>query len=109
MYNIARGTTNAGSLTTNNGAKFGLGPLGTWEIVIYGQWDVESTSLAKVRFEGLSFQLVNYLGLPFKGPKLNLPTNGNRVADFKTTYLSDSFRISRGSSRKSFVFKRIEA
>lgn len=100
---------NAGSLITDNAAKFGLGPLGTWEIVIYGQWKVESPTLAKVGFEGMSFQLVNYLGLPIKGPKLNLPTNGNRVAEFETTYLSDSLRISRGSSKKIFVFKKVEA
>lgn len=50
-------------LRTSNAAMLGLGPLGDWEVVINGDWRIESDTLARVVFDGFSLQLVGLLGV----------------------------------------------
>jgi hypothetical protein len=49
-------------LLTANAARFGLGPMGEWEVCINGVWDVQDGSLAKVSFTNFTLQLVGMLG-----------------------------------------------
>lgn len=99
--------SSSGILATNNAAEFGLGPLGTWTVTICGTWAVRGPTLATVKFDRVILQLCGFLWLRFLGPSLEFATPSSRVAEFQTTYVSPSMRVSRGlASGGIFVFTK---
>ncbi|PSC74132.1 Alkylglycerol monooxygenase [Micractinium conductrix] len=98
----------ARQLRTSNAARLGLGPFGEWEVVLGGTWAVQDGSLARVRFDGFTLQLVGMLGLPLpRMAKVSVPVQNGRTAEFITSYLSERLRVARGATGNLFLFTRL--
>lgn len=102
----------ASTCSSSNEAVFGLGPLGTWHVVIQGHWRPKQPLdgvTARVAFDCFSIRLLGFMGatLPSWLPALQvpLPAAGDG-ADWATTYLDSDLRLGKGRSGNLFLFKR---
>jgi hypothetical protein len=103
-----------GALRASNWALFGGGPLGVWRVAIEGEWRRRDSggggdaATVDVSFDAFSTQIVGIFGLRFPGAVLRLPLPATgRSAEWNTPFVDGQWRVGRGRTGNSFLFKRL--